>query len=151
MKTPILTMYKGTLPHWRMDGSTYFVTWRLAASQVPLRGEEKTLVADAIIHFSRVRYDVVAYVIMDDHVHVLVTPAEGISLQGIVHNWKSFTANRLQRNFARLGKIWQGEYFDRIVRDEHELMEKINYILNNPVKRWPELAEYKWVDCSSCL
>jgi REP element-mobilizing transposase RayT len=132
MKTPILTMYKGTLPHWRMDASTYFVTWRLAASQVPLRGEEKTLVADAIIHFSGVRYDVVAYVIMDDHVHVLVTPVEGISLQGIVHNWKSFTANRLQRNFARLGKIWQGEYFDRIVRDEHELMEKINYILKKP-------------------
>ena len=70
-------MYKGTLPHWRMDASTYFVTWRLAASQVPLRGEEKTLVADAIIHFSGVRYDVVAYVIMDDHVHVLVTPAKG--------------------------------------------------------------------------
>ena len=69
-----------------MDGSTCFVTWRLAASQVPLRGEAKTLVADAIIHFSGVRYGVVAYVIMDDHVHVLVTPAEGVSLQGIVHN-----------------------------------------------------------------
>jgi len=132
-----------------MDGSTYFVTWRLAASQVPLECEEKTLVADAIKHFSGERYQLVAYVIMDDHVHVLVTPTDGISLQEIVHNWKSFTANRLQRNFARFGTIWQGEYFDRIVRDERELMEKINYILNNPTRRWPEIEDYKWTDCSS--
>ncbi len=146
MKTPTLTMYNGKLPHWRMDGSTYFVTWRLAASQLPLSGEERTLVAHAIKHFAADRYDLVAYVVMDDHVHVLAAPVEGVSLQEIMHTWKSFTTNRLQRNSGRIGTIWQREYFDRIVRDERELMEKVNYILNNPASRWPEREEYEWAE-----
>jgi hypothetical protein len=43
VKTPILIMYRGKLPHWRMDGSTYFVTWRLAVSQCLLESKERTL------------------------------------------------------------------------------------------------------------
>jgi REP element-mobilizing transposase RayT len=147
MKTPILSEYSGKLPHWRMDGSTYFVTWRLDGSQAVLECEERTLVADAFKYFAGERYDLLAYVVMDDHVHVLVAPAEGFVLQKIVHNWKSFTANRLQRDFGRRGVIWQYEYFDRIVRDQHELMSKVNYILGNPARKWPELQEYAWVGC----
>ncbi len=148
MKTPILTVYRGNLPHWRADGSTYFVTWRLAGSQSVLEGEERTVVANALKHFSGDRYDLLAYVVMDDHVHVVTAPVEGLSLQEIVHSWKSFTANRLQRYFGRIGVIWQDEYFDRIIRNEGELAQKINYILNNPHTRWPEIREYEWVGCA---
>jgi REP element-mobilizing transposase RayT len=128
-----------------MDGSTYFVTWRLAASQSLLECEERSVVANAIKHFAPERYDLLAYVVMDDHVHVVTMPMEGFSLQEIVHTWKSYTANWLQREFGRVGAIWQREYFDRIIRDERELMEKVNYILDNPFRRWPELEEYMWV------
>ncbi len=151
MKTPILAVYKGNLPHWRMEDSTYFVTWRLATSQAALECEERTLVADTIKHFAGVRYNLLAYVVMDDHVHVLAVPLENVDLQEIVHSWKSFTTNRLQRKFGRIGVIWQREYFDRIVRDERELIEKVNYILNNPARRWPEIIEYDWVDYGSPL
>lgn len=82
---------------------------------------------------------------MDDHVHVLVRPYENHSLEQIVHTWKSFTANRLQRESSRTGAVWQQESFDRIVRDENEWLEKIQYIMNNPLKRWPGLGEYAWV------
>jgi hypothetical protein len=41
--------------------------------------------------------------------------------------------------------IWQEEYFDRIVRDEKEFLDKVQYILNNPLKRWPEMEGYPWV------
>ncbi|MBI4962948.1 MAG: transposase [Desulfomonile tiedjei] len=147
MKTPILTIYKRRLPHWRLDGSIYFITWRLAASQPPLQPEERNLVADAVKDFAGVRYDLLAYVVMDDHMHVLAAPIEKFSLEEIVHTWKSFTANRLQRNFGRTGRIWQNEYFDRIVRDEEELTAKVNYISQNPARRWPELEEYEWAWC----
>ncbi len=131
-----------------MDDSIYFVTWRLAASQVPLESRERTLVADAIKHFVGLRYNLAAYVVMDDHVHVLVAPSKKLSLQEIIHSWKSFTAHRLQRDFGRIGMIWQREYFDRIVRDERELMEKVNYILTNPTRRCPDLVGYEWANCS---
>lgn len=145
MKTPLLAIYRGKLPHWRMDGSTYFITWRLAVFQPVLEPEERTLVANAVKFFAGERYNLLAYVVMDDHVHVLAAPKEMFSLQETVHSWKSYTANRLQRKFGRIGMIWQDEYFDRIVRDERELVEKANYILDNPMKRWPDLKDYPWV------
>ena len=145
MKTPSLTIYRDRLPHWRMDGSTYFVTWRLAAWQSHLRSEERTLVAHPITHFGSERYDLVAYVVMDDHVHVMAAPRERLSLQQIVHTWKSFTTHRLQRDFGRIGPVWQREYFDRIPRNDRELVEKVNYVLDNPWRRWPDIEEYEWV------
>jgi hypothetical protein len=41
--------------------------------------------------------------------------------------------------------VWQFEYFDRIVRDEDELLQKLRYILGNPWKRWPGIEGYEWV------
>jgi putative DNA methylase len=57
---------------------------------------------------------------MDDHVHVLVTPLPGYELASIVHSWKSFTAREMQRQHKRFSRVWQDEYFDRIVRDDKE-------------------------------
>jgi hypothetical protein len=58
---------------------------------------------------------------------------------------ESFTANFLQRTTGRPGSVWQDEYFDRIIRDDDELLEKAKYIVDNPWKRWPDIADYAWV------
>ncbi len=144
MKTPELTTYRRKLPHWRIEGSTYFVTWRLAKIQPVLNPEERGLVANAIRYFDGERYELLAYVIMDNHVHVLLLPLADYSLKQIVHSWKSFTSNRLRQLRERQAPIWQDEYFDRIVRNEAELIEKAQYILGNPFKRWPEAEDYPW-------
>ena len=86
-----------------------------------------------------------AYVVMNDHVHVLVQPCGDNLLEAITHSWKSFTANRAQRSHNRKGRVWQDESFDRIVRDEAEFYQKLYYMLNNPFKRWPELTDYSWM------
>ena len=82
---------------------------------------------------------------MNDHVHVLVAPIRDWALEQIVHGWKSFSTYQLERAYGRIGRVWQAEYFDRIVRDQAELLEKATYILHNPWKRWPELQGYPWV------
>jgi hypothetical protein len=61
-----------------------------------------------------------------------------------LHSWKSFTANGLRKLRERAVPVWQDEYFDRIVRDEEDLIQKAEYILGNPVKRWPETEDYPW-------
>ena len=86
-----------------------------------------------------------AYVIMPDHVHLLVRPYDRYLLHDLVHSWKSFTAYTLQRQCGRQGKIWQEDYFDRIIRDEAEFLEKTQYILNNPLKIQLPVSEYPWV------
>ena len=140
-----LTIYKRRLPHWRMSGAVYFITWRLFPTQPELMHDERSVVASALKHFDGSRYELFAYVVMHNHVHVLVEARDNYPLQDIVHSWKSYTANSLQSAFGRKNRIWQDEYFDRIVRDEGEFLQKAQYILNNPWKTWPEIKEYQWV------
>jgi REP element-mobilizing transposase RayT len=141
--TEDLVNYRRRMPHWRLAGSVYFVTWRLAPSQAELSAEERGVRMAALRHFDGRRYELYAGVVMDDHVHALVKPLEDYRLQKLVHSWKSFTAHELRRDSRK--KLWQEEYFDRIVRDEKEFLDKAQYILNNPLKRWPEMEGYPWV------
>mgnify|MGYP002725654141 CR=1 FL=1 len=140
-----LTIYQRRLPHWRLKGSTYFVTWRIHPKQKILTPEERTLVQSTILHFDKKRYELFAYVVMDDHVHVLFSPLEDFRVEEIVHSWKSYSVNKLQQNQFRKGRVWLDEYFDRIIRNESDLIEKANYILNNPQKRWSGIENYSWV------
>ena len=140
-----MQFYRRDLPHLRIVNAVYFVTWRLLRSQGRLTNQERTLVASVLGHFHGEKYDLIAYVVMDDHVHVLVHPHHKQFLQDILHSWKSYSTNEMQRKFGRKGRIWQEEYFDRVVRNNDELIEKATYIQNNPFKRWPELAHYPWV------
>ena len=140
-----IAIYRRRLPHWRLTGSVYFVTWRLAPSQTELTPEERGVTMSALRHFDGSRYDLFIGVVMHDHVHVLIKPLEKYLLQEIMHSWKSFTAHKLLQDFSRGAPIWQDEYFDRIVRDEREFLDKAQYILYNPLKTWPEVEDYPWV------
>ncbi len=146
-----LSVYRRRLPHWRKQGATYFVTWRLNPLQADLETKERELVLRSLRHFDDQRYEMLAYVVMNDHVHTLVTPWEAHPLEAIVHGWKSYTANQMRRVYQRHGRIWQDEYFDRLIRDEHELLQTVGYILNNPMRRWPDWKDYPWVGLRSFL
>jgi REP element-mobilizing transposase RayT len=138
--------YRRFLPHWRMDGAIYFVTWHMHAGQRPLTASERSHVTTALQHFNGVRYTLFAYVVMDDHVHIVVEPHEGFALERLVHSWKSYTAACMQRG-DRSGRVWQREYFDRIIRDDAEFNAKIEYVLENPYQRWPGIEQYPWTWC----
>ena len=86
-------------------------------------------------------YDLPAWCVMPNHVHVVVRPREGHRLADILHSWKSFTATRINRLLGRTGRQWQREYYDHLIRDEREFGRIIQYILQNPakagLKHWP--------------
>lgn len=137
--------YRGRLPHLRVAGATYFVTWRLHSGQVDLDLAERSAVVGAIRHFDHQRYELSGFVVMNDHVHLLLRPLPGFRLEGILHSLKSFTARALQKSTGRVGRVWQHESFDRVIYSEEEYVEKLGYIANNPRKRWPEAGPYPWV------
>jgi len=140
-----LVIYRRRMPHWRLAGSVYFVTWRLAPSQSDLGGDEREAIMSALRHFDGQRYELYVCVIMHDHVHVLLKPLEKHRLEELVQSWKSFTSHKFRQEYGREIPIWQEDYFDRIIRDEKEFIDKAQYILGNPLKRWPEVEEYPWV------
>ncbi|MFH1004802.1 MAG: transposase [Bacteroidota bacterium] len=100
-----------------------------------LRNEETAkIVADALLYFNNQRYVLNEWVIMPNHVHVLVKPLAGYKLPDILHSWKSFTANKINEQLGKKGQLWMHESYDHIVRNENALHAIRNYIRQNPVK-----------------
>jgi len=139
-----VTFRSRRLPHWRMEGAS-FVTRRVHESLGALTFEERDEVVAATRHSGGDRYELTVYVVMDDHVHVIVTPLSGYRLESIAHSWKSFTAHQFQQKFGHRGAVWQHESYDRIIYDREALLSILLYILNNPVRRWPEWKGYPWL------
>ncbi|MEI7645112.1 MAG: DUF1156 domain-containing protein [Chloroflexales bacterium] len=93
-----------------------------------------TIVADALSYFDGTRYQLHEWVIMPNHVHVLMTPLYENSLSSILHSWKSFTAKQANRILGRTGAFWQEDYFDRVIRNERHWDAAVAYVRENPVK-----------------
>ena len=91
------------------------------------------VVESALLHFQGRRYGLHAWCVMPDHVHVLVTPFHGYGLERILHSWKSFTANEINRMLHRSGTVWQRESFDHLVRSPEAFERFLAYIEANPV------------------
>jgi carbamoylphosphate synthase large subunit/REP element-mobilizing transposase RayT len=92
------------------------------------------IVAKTIRHFDGERYFVDSFVVMPNHVHVLVQPKAQHNLSEILHSWKSFSAKEINHALKRKGPVWMDENYDHIVRDYSELCRQREYIRNNPVK-----------------
>lgn len=110
------------------------------------RPEVARLVADALRRgVEEEHYDLRAFVVMSNHVHVLLRP---IREAGRVLQWlKGATARETNQILARTGQaFWQRESYDHWVRDQQELDRIAAYIENNPVKAGlaAEPSQYRW-------
>jgi REP element-mobilizing transposase RayT len=97
------------------------------------------LVADAMHFHDGTRYELLAYCIMSNHVHVVLTPLlktaeECYPLAQIMHSLKGYTAGRANRLLGRSGAFWLHESYDHWVRDAAELERIVAYVVKNPVK-----------------
>lgn len=125
--------------HWLDEGSG---SCRLA--QPDLRKE----VVDALHYFDDDRYELGGYVVMPNHVHVVVRPLNSVehSLENILQGWKRHTAKRINQQCRRRGVFWQEESFDRIIRDAEHLWRCLQYIGRNPRKAKLGVPQYSlWI------
>lgn len=96
--------------------------------------EIASVVADAIHYREQPlrHYELHTWVIMPNHVHMLVTPF--IPISKLMQSLKSYTATQANRILGRSGHpFWQAESYDRLVRDQQELQRVAGYIEMNPV------------------
>jgi carbamoyl-phosphate synthase large subunit len=89
-------------------------------------------IVENLNHFDRDRYVLDALVVMPNHLHVIVKPLNGNSLNDILHSWKSFTGNRINDLMDRTGPVWMAESFDTIIRDWEHLVACREYLALNP-------------------
>lgn len=78
--------------------------------------------------------DVHAWVVMPNHVHVLMTLYAGVHLPVLMKSVKSFSASEINKLLGRTGQVWQHGSFDRYIRNRRHYVATLRYIEENPVK-----------------
>ena len=97
---------------------------------------------DLPIHYSNCKLD--EYVIMPDHFHGIILNSKDPltekqhGLSEIMRGFKSFSSKFINERIENKYKFkWHNSFYDRIIRDDRELLNVRNYILRNPIK-WTE-------------
>lgn len=89
-------------------------------------------VCKSILHFNSERYDLESFVVMPNHVHVLIQMREEYFLRKQFREIQRFSARAINKMLARTGRFWQGEPFDHMVRNAEQLENFHQYIAENP-------------------
>jgi REP element-mobilizing transposase RayT len=92
------------------------------------------LVAKALRFHENARFDLLAWVVMPNHVHAVLGPRPGWTLSRILQSWKGYTAHEANHLLGHTGTaFWQRESFDHLVRDDEDLHRCCHYTTTNPV------------------
>ena len=105
------------------------------------------MVVEAIHYNERAlrQYELHSFVVMPNHVHLLITPAIAIRL--ITKSLKGITAKRANLILGRFGQsFWQSESYDHLVRNDREFERICRYIEQNPVRAGlvAVAEDYRW-------
>ena len=75
------------------------------------------------------------FVIMPDHIHVLMTLAGGMPVERVMQLIKGGFSYRLKKEHGYSGEVWQRGFSELRVEDEESFVRHRQYIAQNPVKR----------------
>jgi putative transposase len=118
----------------RKEQAAYFVSTQTARRQPFFRHERWAKLCEAtILHYAGTAYSLHAYVIMPDHLHLLLTPIE--SLEKAVQLIKGGFSFRVKKELGWNSDVWQPGFTDHRTRDEQDWDRHLEYIRRNPIKR----------------
>jgi uracil-DNA glycosylase family 4 len=98
------------------------------------RSEIAAMVGAALVKFAGKQYALHAWVIMPNHVHLVIEPFAGYSLSEILQGIKSASAHTVNRLLKRSGEFWQRESYDHLIRDDEDMARCCDYVVQNPVR-----------------
>ncbi len=90
------------------------------------------IVQDYIMHLAKDKYELICYCIMPNHVHKIVKEKD-LFIGHLMQSHKGYTGKAANKILKRSGRFWQRESFDMVIRNEKHLIQKVIYIMNNPV------------------
>jgi putative transposase len=99
-------------------------------------------------------FDMLAYVILPDHFHMIIQPTGEHNFSKIMHSFKpNFTkAYKKVAGIQEPLQFWQMRFWDHVIRDDRDMENHLSYIHYNPVKHglvadprdWPESSFLEW-------
>jgi putative transposase len=124
---------KPTREHATNAGHTYMVTSATSDRQGHFRNERwARLLIDTLYHYRGSAYLLHEFVIMPDHIHVLITPLT--NLEKAVQFIKGGFSYRAKKELGANLEVWQKGFSDHRIRDAGDYAEHILYIRHNPVR-----------------
>jgi putative transposase len=125
--------------------ATYFVTVVIGGRRALLQNDaHATLLSKLIFDFrDEGRYFLHAFVVMPDHLHLLITPSYDHSVERCVECIKGGFSRALGKDSRPAEEIWQKGFHEHRIRHSEDFVVHISYIAQNP-ERWG-LREHKHV------
>jgi len=106
------------------------------------RPELSKIAADSLLYFDGDRYEITDFVVMPNHVHILVAFPDERTLLAQCESWKHFIATNINRPLGRKGRFWQQDGFDHLVRSAAQFEYLQRYIADNPKRANLAVGEY---------
>lgn len=100
----------------------------MASLELPL------IIEATLFYWHEEKYLLNTYVIMPDHVHIILIPFKDHPLPDICQSIKGFSAKRINTTLGRKGAFWLDESFDHILRHHDAWSDTFEYIHENPVR-----------------
>jgi REP element-mobilizing transposase RayT len=145
-----------SLPHFHVEGHVYYVT-TVVYDRLPLFARPSFVIPllDSLNFYRyKLQFKLLGYVLMPDHIHLIIWPFGEATVADVMRTFKEFTAKRIARQvevegiqpwieaFRRAGaetgraknKVWQDGYWDKNVFTERFLRQKLHYVHRNPVR-----------------
>lgn len=142
--------YRRRLPHYQKDDHPLFITFT-TDRRWTLPPAARDIVLDCCLNQNQHRFDLHAAVVMPDHVHLIYSPLRredgwSCTLPEIMKAIKGPAARRINILLNRKGPVWQEEFFDHVLRSNDSLVQRVDYVCQNPVRAGlvTTEAEYPW-------
>ena len=135
MDLPIRKKLPHTVPQWVPEGSWFFITIDCVPegkNQLCRAGAGEGVLSAMAHNHDKLIWHCRLCLLMPDHLHAIMAFPHEPGMKTVISNWKKYVA-------VNFPVKWQPDFFDHRLRDHHQVEEKTNYILMNPVRR--ELCE----------
>jgi putative transposase len=130
---------------------TYFIT-ALSWERRPIfRAEPMArLLIDTLYSYrAQSKYLLHEFVVMPEHIHLLITPALGVTIERVMQFIKGGYSYRVGKELGSRTEIWQQSFTDHRIRDEGDFFRHRDYIRENPVKRRLAETPHAYPYCSA--
>ena len=146
-----MQFYRRNLPHVQRDFKPHFITF-VTKFRWTLPEWARDIVLSCCCHGHRKQYELYVAVVMPDHVHMILTPliderrGQICSLIEIMRGIKGAAGRRINQRMGGHGAVWQEESFDHVLRCSEGLDAKVEYVLQNPVRKGlvDDWRQYRW-------
>jgi len=115
----------------------YFVTTKTSMGRALLQSERNAMLFVDVLRSQAAagRLNVHDFVVMPDHVHLLITVASDMPVEKAVQVIKGNFSYRLKKKLGYAGEVWQRGFSDVRIEDRESFLRHREYIAQNPVKR----------------